>query len=55
LNQGGKLENLKKEMQKRAVSAQGVTEVWWRGKVKNRNSYYTVYYSGVKVLKEAYQ
>jgi hypothetical protein len=28
LNQGGKLENLKKEMQKNAVSVLGVSEVW---------------------------
>ena len=31
LNQGGKLENLKKEMQKNAASILGVTEVWWKG------------------------
>jgi hypothetical protein len=55
LNQGSKLEYLKKEMQMKAVSVQGVTEVWWKGKVKNRNNYYTVYYPEVKFLKEAYQ
>jgi len=43
------------EMQKKSVSVLGVSEVWWKGKVKNRSSYYTVYYSGVKGLKEAYQ
>jgi hypothetical protein len=31
LNQGGKLENLKKEMQKNAVSVAGVSGVWWKG------------------------
>jgi len=29
LNQGGKLENLKKEMQKNEVSVLGVSEVRW--------------------------
>jgi len=28
LNQGGKLENLKKELQKTALSVLGVTEMW---------------------------
>jgi hypothetical protein len=28
LNQGGKLENLKKEMKKKAMSLLGVTKVW---------------------------
>ena len=31
LNQGGKLENLKMEMQKNKVSVLGVSEVWWKG------------------------
>ena len=31
LNQGGKLENLKTEMQKNEVSVLGVSEVWWKG------------------------
>jgi hypothetical protein len=31
LNQGGKLESLKKEMQKNAVSALGISEVQWKG------------------------
>jgi hypothetical protein len=32
LNQGEKLENLKKEMQKNAVSVLCVSEVWWKGR-----------------------
>jgi hypothetical protein len=47
LNQGGKLENLKKEMQKNAVSVLGVSEVWWKGRGEIRSGDYTVYYSGV--------
>jgi hypothetical protein len=31
LNRGGKLDNLKKEMQKNAVSILGVSEVRWKG------------------------
>jgi exonuclease III len=31
LNQGGKLENLKKEMEKNGVSVMGVSEVRWKG------------------------
>jgi hypothetical protein len=42
LNQGGKLENLKREMQKNAVSALGVSEVRWK-----RQGDYTVYHSGL--------
>jgi hypothetical protein len=34
LNEGGKLENLKKEMQKNAVSLLGVSEGGGRDKVK---------------------
>jgi hypothetical protein len=34
LNQGGKLENLKKGMQKNTVSVLGASEVRWRVKVK---------------------
>jgi nitrogen regulatory protein PII len=45
LNQGGKLENLKKEMQKNAVSVLGVTEVRWKGQGEIRSGDYTVYYS----------
>jgi hypothetical protein len=47
-------ESEKKEMQKKAVTVLSVTEVWWKGKAENRSSYYTVYYSGVKGLTEAY-
>ena len=39
LNQGGKLENQKKGMQKTAMSVLGVTEVWWKSKVKNRSTH----------------
>jgi hypothetical protein len=46
LNQGGKLEHLKKEMQKNAVSVLGVSEVWWTGQGEIRSDCYTVYYSG---------
>jgi exonuclease III len=46
LNQGGKLENLKKEMQKNAVSVLGVSEVRWKGQGEIRSGDYTVYYSG---------
>jgi hypothetical protein len=46
LNQGGKLENVKKEMQKNAVSVLGVTEVRWKGQGEVRSGDYTVYYSG---------
>ena len=34
LNQGGKLENLKTEMQKNEVSVLGVSEVRWKGQGK---------------------
>jgi len=46
LNRGGKLENLKKEMQKNAVSVLGVSKVWWKGQGEIRSGDYTVYYSG---------
>jgi hypothetical protein len=46
LNQGGKLENLKKEMQKNAVSVLGVSEVRWKGQGEIRSGNYTVCYSG---------
>jgi nitrogen regulatory protein PII len=46
LNQGGKLENLKKEMQKNAVSVLGVSEVRWKGQGEIKSGNYTVYYSG---------
>jgi nitrogen regulatory protein PII len=46
LNQGGKLENLKKEMQKNAVSVLGVSEVRWKGQREIRSGDYAVYYSG---------
>jgi len=42
LNQGGKVENLKKEMQKAAVSVLGVNEAWWKGMVKNRSTQLSV-------------
>jgi exonuclease III len=46
LNQAGKLENLKTEMQKNEVSVLGVSEVRWQGQSEIRSSDYTVYYSG---------
>jgi hypothetical protein len=45
LNEGGKLDNLKKEMQKNAVSVLGVSEVRWKGQGEIRSGDYTVYYS----------
>ena len=46
LNQGGKQENLKTEMQKNDVSVLGVSEVRWKGQGKIRSGDYIVYYSG---------
>jgi nitrogen regulatory protein PII len=46
LNRGGKLENLKKEMQKNEVSVLGVSEVRWEGQGEIRSGDYTVRYSG---------
>ena len=40
------MENLKKEMQKNAVSVLGVSEVRWKGQGEIRSGDYTVYYSG---------
>jgi hypothetical protein len=45
LNQGGKLEYMKKEMQKNAVSVLGVSEEQWKGKGEIRSGDYPVYYS----------
>ena len=45
LNRGGKLENLKREMQKNEVSILGVSEVRWKEQGEVRSDY-TVYYSG---------
>jgi hypothetical protein len=42
LNQGGKLENLKKEMQKNEVSVLGVSEVRWKGQGLIRSGDYSV-------------
>jgi hypothetical protein len=52
LNQGGKLENLNKEMQKTAVYVLGVSEVRWKcqGEIK---SDYRVYFPVVTGLKLA--
>jgi hypothetical protein len=41
-----KLENLKKAMQKNAVSVLGVDEVRWKGQGEIRSGDYTVDYSG---------
>jgi exonuclease III len=46
LNQGGKFENLKKEMQKKAMSVLGIIEVRWKDQGEIRSGDYTVYYSG---------
>ena len=46
LKQGGKLENLKTEMQKNKVSVLGVSEVRWIGQGEIRSGDYTVCYSG---------
>ena len=46
LNRGGKLENLKTEMQKNEVSVLGVSEVRWKGQGEIRSGDYTVYYLG---------
>ncbi|PNF39636.1 hypothetical protein B7P43_G05675 [Cryptotermes secundus] len=46
LNQAGKLENLKMEMQKNEVSVLGVSKVRWKGQGEIRSGDYTVYYSG---------
>jgi hypothetical protein len=46
LNRRGKLKNLKKEMQKNAVSILCVSEVRWKRQGEIRSSDYTVYYSG---------
>ena len=46
LNQGGKLENLKTEMQKNEVFVLSVSEVWWKGQGEIRSGDYAVYYSG---------
>jgi exonuclease III len=46
LNKGGKLENLKKEMQKNAVSVLSVSELRWKGQGEIRSDDYTVYYCG---------
>jgi hypothetical protein len=40
LNQGGKLENLKTEMQKNEVSVLGVSEVRWKGQGEIRSGDY---------------
>jgi Rieske Fe-S protein len=45
----GKFEN--KKMQKNEVSILGVSEVPWKREGKIRSGDYTVYYSGVNVLK----
>jgi hypothetical protein len=43
LNQGGKLANLKKEMQKNKVSVLGVSEIRWKGQGEIRSGDYTMY------------
>jgi hypothetical protein len=46
LNQRGKLENLKKEIEQNAVSALGVREGQWKGQGETHSGNYKVYYSG---------
>jgi hypothetical protein len=46
LYRGGKLENLKKEMEQNGVSVMGVSEVRWKGLGEIHSGDYTVYYSG---------
>ncbi|PNF29711.1 hypothetical protein B7P43_G12560 [Cryptotermes secundus] len=46
LEQAGKLENLKTEMQKNEVSVLGVSKVQWKRQGEIRSGDYTVYYSG---------
>jgi hypothetical protein len=46
LDRGGKLENLKKEMQLNEVSVLGVSDVRWKGHGEIRSGDDTVYYSG---------
>ena len=43
LNRGGKLENLKQEMQKNEISIPGVNELRWKGQGELRSGDYTVY------------
>ena len=43
--QGGKLENLKKEMEKNELSILGVSEARWKRKGEIKSGDYTVYYS----------
>jgi hypothetical protein len=46
MNQGGKLENLKEEIQKKAVSVLGVSKVRWKGQYGIRIGDCNVHYSG---------
>jgi hypothetical protein len=55
LNREGKLENLKKEMQKKAVSILGVSEVRWKEQGKIRSVDYTLYYSGGELSEKVWQ
>ena len=45
LNRAGKLENIKKELQKNEGSVLGVREVRWKGQGETRNGDYIVYYT----------
>jgi len=45
LNSGGKLENLRREMQKNEVSILGVSELRWKGQGELRSGDYSEYYS----------
>jgi hypothetical protein len=55
LIRGGKLENLKKEMQKKEVSILGVSEVRWKGQGEIRICDYTVYYCGSEGPEKVWQ
>ena len=51
MNRGGKLENLKQEMQKNGVSIVGVSELRWKGQGELRSGDYTVYCGGERAEK----
>ena len=55
LNRGGKLENLKKEMQKNEVSVLGASKVRWKGQGEIRSGDYTVIIPEVNGLKKVWQ
>jgi len=52
VNRGGKLENLKQEMQKNEVSIVGVSELRWKGQGELRSGYCTVCCCGGEVVEK---